>query len=338
VNIDDLIRESVQRQEELAVDPDRVRVALPALAARRQRARTRVMLATVAAGVAVAVAVPVIILRDTGTVVSATAPQATMPLQYRPTWLPDGMVEEFRGNSYVGSGLARSWVSRAPESADRSNPNVLLSVRPTSPENVDREPNVDINGVPGSYGEGSVIWEVGDTRFVVAGRFPEEDMLRIARSVEPDPTQMRLPLQFNWLPDGSAEWTRKSGDPSVKVTGFSPTEYEAAVLVYDSQSYLQAFLGTRDVAHPDAASHGETVIVNGRTALLAQGGDGDPDPTGLHMRTDWVLSMDLGDGRHLTLHGGTSPEAPPMSRDDVIRVAENIQFDPDPDVGWLGQR
>lgn len=334
MNIDDLIRDTVRSQEELAVDPDRVRAGLPARAARRQRARTRTMLATVAAGVAVAVAVPVVILGDNGTVETAAVPQATMPLQYRPTWLPDGYVEDFRGTPSSGPGVGRGWRSTAPESADRSNPHITMVVSPRSPENVDRAPNVDINGVPGYLGGGSVIWDVGKTRFLIAAPFPEEDMLRIARSVEPDPTRIRLPVQFNWLPDGGAEWTRKVDDPGVKVTGFSATEYEATVLVYDSQHYVQASVGTSDFSYGEL--HGREVVVNGRTAVLAQ--DVDLDPTSKNMPSNWVLLMDLDDGRQLLVHSGATKDSPPLSEGDFLRVVENIQLDANPDVGWLGQR
>ena len=342
MNIDDLIRETVRRQEELAVDPDRVRAALPARAARRRRARTRAMLATVAAAVTVAVAVPVIALRDNDPAVSATSRQVTIPLRYRPTWLPDGMVEKFRGVSYLAPGTYRMWESTAPPSAERSNPNVLLSASPSAPDDVDREPNIDINGTPGYYGGGSVIWRVdGDTKLVVAqSGLTEEDMLRIARSVEPDPTRMRLPLHFGWLPDGSAEWMHKSsGDPSLKVMGDSPTEWGATVLVYDSQRYLEATVGTTRYTPAGDTSHGQTVIINGRTAQLAQP-DETMDPVGQGFQTNWVLTMDLGEGRRLIMHGGTAknmPEASPLSRDDMIRIAEHVQFDPSPDIGWIGR-
>jgi hypothetical protein len=334
VNIDDLIRDTVRSQEELAVDPDRVRAGLPARAARRQRVRTRAMLATVAAGVAVAVAVPVVILGDSGTVVTATAPQATLALEYGPTWLPDGLVENFRGATYFIPGVTRMWRSTAPESADRPNPGLTMLVRPASPDDVDRAPNVDINGVPGYFGEGSVIWEVGDTKFVIAGRFPDADMLRIARSVKPDPTRMRLPVQFNWLPTGGAEWTRKVDDPSVKVTGFSATEYEATVLVYDSQHYVQASVGTNDFTVREI--HGREVVVNGRTATLAR--DVQMDPTGQDMLTNWVLTMNLDDGRRLFVNSGAVKNSPPLSEADFLRVVEQVQLDPNPEVGWLEKR
>ena len=341
MNIDDLIRETVRSQEELAVDPDRIRAGLPARAARRQRARTRAMLAAVAAGVAVAVAVPVVILGDSGTVVTATVPQATIPLGYRITWLPDGMGEEIRDISFLAPGTGRGWESTAPDSVDHSNPGVHLFVTPTAPDDVDRTPNVDINGVPGYYGGGSVIWEVGDTGFLVVAPesfFTQEEALRIARSVEPDPTPMRLPLQFGWLPDGSAEWTRKSEEPGVRVVGDSPTRWEATVLVYDSQRYVQASLTTNEYMPLLPEPNGEEVIINGRTAQLSQSAEAR-GPVERDYQASWLLTMDLGDGRHLTVQSGTaknSPATPPLSRDDMIRIVEQIQLDPNPDVGWIG--
>ena len=63
MNIDDLIRDAVRRQEALAVDPERIRAALPVWTTRHRRRRVLVTLAA-AGAVATAVTVPVVVLRD----------------------------------------------------------------------------------------------------------------------------------------------------------------------------------------------------------------------------------------------------------------------------------
>src|SRR5688572_16629013 len=124
---EDLLRQALRRQADRAVEPDRVRAALPARAARRTRRRYGSMAAgLVAAAALTAFAVPVLGLDDAGpgrdidTAVgaspsatpSASRPASVMPadvaMRYKPTWLPAGLWEQARtvpvgpGNPYDG--------------------------------------------------------------------------------------------------------------------------------------------------------------------------------------------------------------------------------------------
>lgn len=334
-DIDDVIREAVRRQETLAVDPDRIWAALPARVASRRRTRTRVMLATVAAAVAVAVAVPIALQdngNDTGPTVSAAAPeQAGIPLYYRPTWLPDGMVERARSVPIDGdfTFAERFWKSTSADDG-ASGPQIILTSHARTPAD-DPAPNVDINGTPGWYdGESYVSWQVdGDTKLSLTAAelgLSQEVLLRIARSVEPDPTRLRPPLRLDWLPDGVA-------DQRLQVRGDSPTKWKATIVASGAgKHYVSASVGTA----ADTA-RGETVTVNGHTAHLAQVDEKDADVP--YYQTKWLLTMDLGGGRLLTVRSGSeggSPATSPLTRDDMIRVAEHVQVDPDPDLAWLG--
>jgi hypothetical protein len=54
----------------------------------------------------------------------------------------------------------------------------------------------------------------------------------------------------------------------------------------------------------------------------------------------WLLTMDVGDGRYLTIRAGSLlyEQAPaPLVRDDVVRIAESVVLDPSPDLTWLGR-
>jgi hypothetical protein len=53
----------------------------------------------------------------------------------------------------------------------------------------------------------------------------------------------------------------------------------------------------------------------------------------------WLLTMDLGDGRYLTVRIGSLEDqsATPPVRDDVVRIAESVVLDPNPDLTWLGR-
>jgi hypothetical protein len=336
-DIDDLIREAVRRQEMLAVDPDHIRAALPARAARR-RTRTRVTLATVAAAVAIAVTVPIIVMRDNGNsdepATSSTAgpSQAGAPLYYRPTWLPAGMVERRRSVSIHGAlEFAERYWKRASADDSASGQQIILTtkVRASTEEPA---PNVDINGTPGWYDDiqSSMSWQVDeDTKLTLMAPelgLSKEVLLRIARSVTPDPTRMRLPLRLDWVPDGVA-------DQRLQVRGDSPTTWKATILSADDKvHYLAVSVGTA----ADTAS-GETVTINGHTAQLAQVDEKDAERPSY--RTKWLLTMDLGDGRQLTVRSGSAgyAAASELTRDDIIRIAEHVQVDADPDLAWLGR-
>lgn len=363
-DIDDLVRDAVRRQEALAVDPERIRARMPVRAARQHRTRRIATLATVgvAAAVAVAVAVPVIALRDpdpggAGPAASSTAPTtgpaipglATGALKYRPTWLPDGMVERFRAIPLAAApgpkdttdrmwkptslddgpdghlGLA-SW-NFEPSAGDTAEPPVIRDDHGNVGDTAGHA--VDINGKPGYYGTETVTWQVdADTKLMLYGPgtgLSEEDMLRIARSVVPDTTELRAPMRLDWLPDGvSGQFLSVSGD--------SPSKWSSQIFADGDHAYVAVSIGTT----PPAAG-GEQVTINGRAATLLE--DDEDDPIRAGYRTSWRLTMDLGDGRYLAVRGGRVPTRPgtSLTRDDMVRVAENVVPDPSPDLSWLGQ-
>lgn len=361
-DIDDLVRDAVRRQEALAVDPERIRARLPARAARQHRTRRIATLAAIGVAAA-AVAVPVIVLRDpdpggSGPAASSTAAPTTGPaipglatgaLKYRPTWLPDGMVERYRAVPLVSTPgpkdtTTRQWQSTSVD--DEASGHIGLAYWPSvrSPADTaippvmtgegglsDRAPSheVDINGNPGQYDTEVVTWQVdADTKLMLYAPgtgLSEDVMLRIARSVVPDTTALRAPLRVDWLPDGIAgEFLDVSGD--------SPSQWSARIFADGERGYVSTSVGTR----APAASGEQLPLAGGRTANLAQV---DEEDSARGYRTRWVLTVDLGNGRYLTVLGGDVPGGPvnALSREDMVRVAENVVLDPSPDLTWLGR-
>ncbi|WP_156077024.1 hypothetical protein [Saccharothrix sp. NRRL B-16314] len=368
-DIDDLIRDAVRRQEELAVDPDRIRAALPARAARRVRVhRTRTLIAVAAAAsVAVAVAVPTVVLREaadvgvasspatpTPTAPSTAAPSpgtATAPLRFKPTWLPSGLTEWQRSVPLTSepdtkASVVRIWkTTPADEIAnlglyayssrqDKSPPSppVVVNAEGTTIELTDPGREVEINGKPGYYdGRSTITWQVDPaTKLMLVAPelgLSEDDLFRIARSVQPDDTRLHLPLRTGPLPGGVVA-------QFATVDGESPDSWEASLLAQRTMAaYVSVRFGTTDRV---ATGEGEAVTVRGVAARLAKP-SGDTD-TQVGYRTDWVLTVDLGDGRRLAVHAGSGPDsaAPALTREDVLRIAEQVELDPNADLDWLG--
>jgi len=346
-DLDDLIRDAVRRQEELAPDPARIRAALPARTARRRRILT---LATVGAAVAVAAAVTVpMVLLDSPTPGGrgpATSPTVTVapepsgiPLRYGPTWLPDGFVERSRSVPVADPAppkVVTDRIWKRTSLTDGELGHIGLSTWEGTPGE-DHLParsgdsssgqDVDINGTPGHYDNDAVAWQVGNTEFLLyapGAGVSEADLVRVARSVRPDPASLRPPLRVDWLPDGV-------GGEFLFVRGDSPATWEARFFAQGSAGYVSVSVGTTG-----PAPRGDQVTVNGRTARLAQ--VDEEDPVQANYRTRWVLTMDLGEGRQLTVRAGTMPgEAQtPVTGADTVRVAENVVPEPNPDLAWLG--
>ncbi|WP_447007355.1 hypothetical protein ACRAKI_13180 [Saccharothrix isguenensis] len=98
-------------------------------------------------------------------------------------------------------------------------------------------------------------------------------------------------------------------------------------------AYASVRFGTID---GESSVEGEEVTVRGVAGRLAKL-TGDKS-TQAGYRTDWVLTADLGEGRRLTVHGGTVLHSADtaLTREDILQVAEQVALDPSADLGWLG--
>ncbi|OLF14599.1 hypothetical protein [Actinophytocola xanthii] len=310
---------------------------------------------------------------DPSTATSTTRPDSAAPdlgsvaLRFAPAWLPEGMVERTRVGPLsdalaAKSGVTRIW-SRAPLDpgtgflagdgniglyATAARPDEGAAHLPPVTLGEDGRPartgsgpeEVDINGRPGrEYGGNMLVWQP-DERTTLALVAPgvglsDEDLLRIARSVRPDPAVLRAPLRLNWLPEGMVA-------QDLTVAGNSATEWEAGVMAEQktdpgagAQRFVAAHVGTQ--TRSGVPRDGERLEIAGRPAYLSRTEGGLEARPG--NRTEWVLVVDLGQGRRLTVQGGTGQQAgrtPPPTREDMIRVAENIEV-AEPDLTWFGR-
>jgi hypothetical protein len=292
----------------------------------------------------------------------ATVPgAAAIALRYQPTWLPAGLRERVRNMSVPGtnkdSTLLRTWTAHSVGSnGDGTSVRLDLTVRRPA-DATDPQANtgvrVDINGSTGYYhgapqGETKsyVEWRAGADAVVsisqVGLHLSEADMLKVARSVKPDPAQMQLPLRLEWLPDGmslsSAEiggdsatswyaslWTQAAAPASLapKEAKQGPRSLSVALRPTASAGYVpQKAPGT-------PTTGGEQLTVGGHPAQLIP----RTDLPGTNM---WYLVVHLDNGQLLTVIAEW-PDSDPLTKADLVKVAENAVPVTPPDVTWIGK-
>jgi hypothetical protein len=365
---EDLLRRALQRQADRAPDPDRVRAGLPRRAVRRTRRRYGSMAAgLVAAAALTAFAVPVLALDDapapSGAGVgapgasSSSAPTgpvapAAVDLRYKPTWLPAGLTERSRtvplGSGFGYDGPVRVWKRADTDKGfDMGGSRLEFAVVATQ-NGVDRFDDggqpVDINGRQGrmsggaQYGKTSLHW-VMDPETVIfihnIGTVSETDLLRIARSVQPDQGQVPVPMRFGWLPAGMAPASAQlSGDSATRwqleLTGYGkvagmPTGTEKGETPQSADRGIYARLGTST----DAPDGGESTVVGGRPARVVTRALEGPLPAGAEHA--WVV-VDLASGLKLTVF----TLIPDVSREDLLKAAAAVEVGTVPDLSWLG--
>jgi hypothetical protein len=360
-HLEDLLREAQQRVADRAPDPDRIRAGLPARARRMtQRRRRTGALVAVAAAVAVAGAltVPALVLRrDTSVPVQPAAPNpgtssapavttgvAPVSLRYRPTWLPAGVGERSRMASLVPmpdgylNGVDRTWTRSAlGPTLETKHPSVSLGFRYA--KNAD-EPLanqgtvVTISGKKGYYhGEG------GDTKSYVEWRIDanlvasvfqsgmalsKQQLVQIAESVQPDPGALAVPLRLGWLPDDlDAQFVAATGNGptawNFRVSGEKQREFTGKDLKEANRSVSVEY-GTLTSA-PDG---GDNITVGGRRGRYVERTiDGK-------VAVAFVV-VEAGQGRFITVIAND------VTRDDMIKVAANVEVTGEPDLAWLGR-
>ena len=261
-------------------------------------------------------------------------------LRYRPTWLPAGFTERIRSAQPVSAGngspasIQRVWTDRpvgTDGTGERSQ--LVMTLRQASGTDdplANTGVEVDINGITGYY-HGSdksyVEWRA-DTGTVVTLQqhelhLSQQDLLRIARSVQPDPGQLRVPLHLGWLPD---DLHVVSGH----VSGDSPTAWIARLSAGQQPTSGNSASSQRSITvslspTTTAPAGGRSLTVNGHPARLV-------------IRTDRPMDMrylviDLNDGRKLTVSGVSRTD--PITDDELIRIAEHTTPSDPVDVTWI---
>lgn len=337
--LEDLVRAAQEAQAERAAPAERIRAALPGRARARRRRQRWGATAVVAAAV-VAITVPVVVVHrsvappveDTTTcpVLPPADPQVPRSRQslpaietlfpgFRPAWLPAGYTEHTRPPVLFPAPKVfvrtRTWTKPA------GGAEIDLVTRPVAPDpasELDRRGQpVDINGSTGYYRgstaghTSSVDWAVGEppvVQTVSAAHtdLPEQDLLRVARSVQPDVNAPRATAAIGFelvvcgLPANLSQLLRGNIGPGD--TG--PWTY-----------YLDVWKGTRSISiylgtSAFVAVGGEPFRLAGYSARRRESADG---------KTAYLL-LDIGYGRYVTLIGDG------FSYDDLARIVTATRF------------
>jgi hypothetical protein len=323
--------------------------ALEAVGRRRRRRRAASATAAAVIVLLVGVGAAVAILSRTG----ETSPGAQgLELRYSPTWLPPGLKEVSRRTSQDGTftRLVRTWTR------EDIGGNVLgrldrlqLSLGPDAGA-ADWKP-VDINGRPGHYAgkpmgppSEEVEFSIGRPTGVTVRWMPDdqtmltltdaqlrlslEDMLRIARSVRPDPARLTMPFHVGWVPkDMYLAYSETVGD--------SPASWRSELTYYErlpdpdtgedklNSLALQFWIGPT----APARAGGSAITVAGRPARFIV------ERRVTYPRDVAHVVLDPGLGVPVTVTG-----LGPWDHADLLRVAEHLRAGPPPDLSWLGRR
>jgi hypothetical protein len=359
---DEMIRAALERIAERAPDGVGLRAGLAGRARLRRQRRTIVLAggaaaATVAAGVPAATLWP----RRKAPAVAPSEPAQPpnrIPLRWRPAWLPDGLVELRRSASFDDevTEWLRGWGPHPTYDRGRKGlPAVVLwMARDRDLPKIGRP--VSINGGPGRIHndagapECGVLWlgapgqllTVSVTKMPPTGD-PEEIGLRVARSVVADPLAVcEVTVAFGWLPPGYGD-TQQTFDLGVSVKPGEPVTPAARVesVFLRPANAAPAALATLTIGvdrpRPEGA---QDVTVRGRPGWLVWN---EQDESVVYVRLD--------DGRPLVLtvevaqiHGAVHMPLPSdrnrraWTRDELLRVVDEIRLGPVPDLSWVGRR
>jgi hypothetical protein len=364
MDIEDLIRSTQARQAERAVPADRIRSELPKRVARARRRRRFGVLgaAAAAAAVATAIAVPALTLPRDGAgndpvVAAAPSPGTGQPrsfrLGYRPAWVPPGFAERIRYADLedpadgFGPTVLRVWKKQVGRGDPWGGTELTLYVRtavadPGTAMDTSGQ-KVDINGVRGYYTpahdekNSSVNWSLDAHTVLMLTAdhldIAQPDLLRMARSVRPDPGLVTVPVRLRWLPAG---WRTTN----VTVSGPSAATWRGEVAAAKPAPEPTTSADRRK--RKDAATNpvGSLTVEVGDTTAAPDGGTTGTvggRPARYPVRTDVpgqslrYLVVDLGGGRMLTLIG----DGGGITVDDLTRIAEQVDITPT-GLDWLG--
>lgn len=364
MELEELIRDAQRRQADRAVDPGRIRNALPRRAARNarhSRRRTGAFLIG-ATTLAAAVAIPVLLGRSGGNdAVSAGArpgtatttaagpgavatPPATDSARFtgqvfKPTWVPSGLVE--RNRIVFGGGFTRSWrkASAGTSGATRLDLESRVADGANDPQ-ANEGVAVSVGGKAGFYhpavagdDKSYVEWRATPTAVLsvteVGLRLSKTDLVKVAASVQPDGSASFVPQPSFPLPAGLA-WT------SVEMSGTGPTHWTLSS--YSSAPDTGASTPAESKkSHPtpttltvafgsqtDAPAGGHSVTVAGHPGRVIT--VADSGPANLGGQTYVVVNVGPNRVETLTARGLTEPA--------LLAVAATVPF-PTPDLSWL---
>ncbi|MEJ3749084.1 hypothetical protein WEI85_38195 [Actinomycetes bacterium KLBMP 9797] len=364
MNEDDMIRAALTTIADRAPNPGRLAARLTA-PERVDRRRRNLLMVTGAAAATTAVAgvggAALLSRRGSGLAPGGalgTSPESTpggeptprpgnrrVPMRYRTTWLPDGFIENSRRVTVRGpapGAQMRSWTRRTMpprhkgdataahdgvayglihlglSAAGVSGTNrraTTVNGKPawvaTDPQMV---PQVVWQPEPGVYLALSVVHGLGDQIEVAS---------RMASSVVADTSGgCEVSLDFGWLPPG-----RDSARQQAEISG-TPDGWEQTITVLTG-SGNPSVTATLRPAQP-AASGGQPATLRGRSGLILVGAD--------RYAGSWA-QVDFDNGRQLwvNLSPADLGHQPATTREDLVRIVDELRIGPVPYTGWLGR-
>jgi hypothetical protein len=300
----------------------------------------------------------------TGPSVSAVVPPvaASLPAQvalgYRPGWVPAGFAEYVRqadiGDDDLGPTLVRVWRRSVGAGDPWGEPGgqldfyVRTDVTDPAAAVYRGGEKVDVNGADGWYSpaqgdkKSSLTWIAGDDTVLMLATsrldLRKADLLRVARSVRPDPGVTTNPVRLRWLPDG---WSAAHST----VSGPSAGRWRASVNAVTAPPVTASLPAGADKGEGGAEGgrdrYGDVTVTVGESAEAPDGGReltvaGRParepvraDEAGKGLR---YLVVELGSGRVMTLVGSGAG----LSAGDLVRIAEGAEVTP-AGLEWLGR-
>jgi hypothetical protein len=268
-------------------------------------------------------------------------------LRYSPRWLPPGIVERSRSRDPDGLSLRREWERPGAGSSHR-RAMVILQVYDTAYAgrmDCRNGANVAINGVTGGLwsnggtSAGCVRWQPDPSTVLVVTEhhlgISQDGLLRIARSMQPDPGWMTVPLRLD-RPGIVATTTQ----PYASVRGESARDWSVAL------HFDQGNPGTGIWHATVSLSTKVTPPIGGRWLTTAVVGDRparyfavDPRRSFYLVPGEARLVVDVGSGVWLAVSVVLSP----FSRDalpsmaELVAVAMGVRI-AIPDLSWIGSR
>jgi len=369
VPIEELIRDAQERQANRAVHPDRIRAALPARRRRAVRQRRLGMVAVCAAvaGAAAVVTVPTVLLNGHGkgngaAVAGAPAPSQASPSAVPPSQQPTpptiapvalgytvgsppaGLLERSRsassGNSLNPALQTRMWSAQpADEYGDlKGSRLVLYAQQTTGSGQVSGVTPITVGGKAGWYDgidapdKSSVSWKADAGTLLILEQhglnLSRTALVGIAESVRPDTASLAPVATFGWLPGTfSVQDVALSANSNTSWRGDIDLESTSGQDPHGRSLAGPSLFVTVGTSSTETGS-GEPVSVRGRTGKLITDPATAPEPR-------LTLVVDLGDGTWLTV-SARYPVTAPVSKDDVLHVAEALQLAP-PDLSWTGR-
>jgi hypothetical protein len=364
--IDELIREALVRQADRRPRPDAVLAVLRERAPRKRHRARALLVSAAAAAVVAAVVASLGVQRFTAPTApeagtSSNPPAAAMPstaptLRYTLGWVPGGYVEKYRGIGVHDMQL-RMWTNGSVN-ADRSRTGmgtaaVSLSVHAASEpnwagmaESIASSPKkTTIQGHPAAFviDESTVtrlVWMPEPNTFlmVYVVNVPESHQvaLRLAESVRADgAAQIGPEISFGELPPGLQAISRA-------VLGNTPAQVISELIAGDPNRADAGAPTVRVVLCPTApasATGGTPVTVRGRAGQFVA--PTDQRGTESNGFTDAELRVQLDDGRWLVISAPalvtpTGQRPTPLTREQLVRIADRLSFGEQSDYSWLG--